>query len=159
MKTIFTLSRGLSQIMFAIAGLALTSSMFLTVADVILRAFKKPIVGTYELIGLLGAIVVGFAIPETSRVKGHVVMDLLPGMLSGGWRRLLNVITRMFGIAIFIIIAVNLWSMGNDFRSNGEVTPTLQLPLYPVAWGLAICSIVECFTLFVEILQTREPEL
>jgi TRAP-type C4-dicarboxylate transport system permease small subunit len=158
-KTIFTLSRGLSQIMFAIAGVALTATMLLTVADVLLRAFRTPIVGTYELVGLMGAIVVGFAIPETSRANGHVIMDMLPGMLSGGWRRLLTVTTRLIGIALFIIIAVNLWSMGHDFRANGEVTPTLQLPLYPVAWGLAICSVVECFILFVEILQTKEPEI
>jgi len=107
----------------------------------------------------MGAIVVGFAIPETSRANGHVIMDILPGMLSGGWRRLLTVTTRLIGIALFIIIAVNLWSMGHDFRVNGEVTPTLHLPLYPVAWGLAICSLVECLTLFVEILQTKEPEI
>lgn len=159
MNTISALSRGLSRFMFSVAGAALAASMFLTVGDVILRSFQHPIVGTYELVGLLGAVVVGFAIPETSRVNGHVIMDFLPGAVSGSWRRLLRVVTRLIGILIFLLIAVNLWSMGSDFRVNGEVTPTLQLPMYPVAWGISLCCLIECLTLFVDILETREPEL
>ncbi len=159
MNKISVLSRALSRSMFAIAGVALVASMALTVSDVILRAFQRPIVGAYELVGLLGAIVVGFAIPETSRSNGHVIMDFLPSVLSGGWRRLLRIITRMIGILLFLMISVNLWSMGTDFRINGEVTPTLQLPMYPVAWGLSVCCLIECFTLFNDILETREPEL
>ncbi len=159
MNKISVLSRALSRSMFAIAGVALVASMALTVSDVILRAFQRPIVGAYELVGLLGAIVVGFAIPETSRSNGHVIMDFLPSVLSGGWRRLLRIITRMIGILLFLMISVNLWSMGTDFRINGEVTPTLQLPMYPVAWGLSVCCLIECFTLFNDILETREPQL
>jgi TRAP-type C4-dicarboxylate transport system permease small subunit len=86
-------------------------------------------------------------------------MDFLPGAVSGSWRRLLRVVTRLIGILIFLLIAVNLWSMGSDFRVNGEVTPTLQLPMYPVAWGISLCCLIECLTLFVDILETREPEL
>ncbi len=159
MNKISALSRSLSRSMFAIAGVALAASMALTVSDVILRAFQRPIVGAYELVGLLGAIVVGFAIPETSRSNGHVIMDFLPSVLSGGWRRLLRIVTRLIGISLFLTIAVNLWSMGIDFRINGEVTPTLQLPLYPVAWGLSVCCLIECLTLFNDILETKEPVL
>lgn len=157
MTKISALSRVLSRSMFALAGVALAASMLLTVSDVVLRSFQRPIVGTYELVGLLGAIVVGFAIPETSRINGHVIMDFLPSALSGGARRLLKVITRLLGIVLFLIIAVNLWTLGTDFRANGEVTPTLQLPMYPIAWGLAICSVVQCFILVVDILETRDP--
>jgi len=159
LNLISDLSRALSKSMFAIAGVALAASMALTVSDVVLRSFQRPIVGTYELVGLLGAIVVGFAIPETSRSNGHVIMDFLPSVLSGGWRRLLRIITRLIGISLFLTIAVNLWSMGIDFRINGEVTPTLQLPLYPVAWGLSVCCLIECLTLFNDILETKEPVL
>lgn len=159
MRRISSLSRAMAKTMFAIAGIALVSSMFLTMSDVILRSFQRPIVGTYELVGLLGAIAVGFSIPETSRINGHVIMDFVPSSVSGGWRRLMRVITRLIGILIFIIIAWNLWGLGVDFKVNCEVTPTLQLPLYPVAWGLSICSLIECFILFVDILETREPAL
>ncbi len=57
------------------------------VADVILREFKMPIVGTYEIVSLLGAIVIGFAIPQTSLERGHVLMDFLTERLPFGWTK------------------------------------------------------------------------
>lgn len=144
--------------MYYVAGVALASIMLLTVLDVILRSFKSPVLGTYELVGLLGAIVVGFAIPQTSKLDGHVIMDLIPSALSGLSRRLMRILTRLLGIAIFLVIGLNLWSMGTDFRMSGEVTPTLQLPLYPIAWGISVCCYIQCLILFVDILNTWKPE-
>ena len=82
MKTIVSIIHGLSRLMYWIAGLALAGIVFLTVADVILREFKLPIVGTYEIVSLLGAIVIGFAIPQTSLERGHVLMDFLTERLA-----------------------------------------------------------------------------
>ncbi len=158
MKYVFALTDGLSRLMYYLAGVALAAIMLLTVFDVILRSFKRPILGTYELVGLLGAIVVGFSIPETSRLNGHVIMDIIPTTLTGLSRRLMRILTRLLGISIFIIIGVNLWSIGTDFRVSGEVTPTLQLPLFPIAWGISICCYIECLILFLDIITTWKPE-
>lgn len=138
----------------------MTSMMFLTVADVVLRTFKRPIVGTYELVGLLGAVAIGFAIPQTSRVQGHVMMDFVTDKLPAGVQKLFRVLTRLLAIATFIIIAWNLWVLGSDYSKMGETTLTLQLPLYPVAYGIAICCFVECLVLFLEMLGigTQETE-
>lgn len=144
--------------MYAIAGVALTGMVFLTVADVAMRTFKSPIVGTYELVGMLGAVAVGFAIPQTSRMRGHVVMDFLTGSLSPGVQRLFQVLTRLLAIAMFFIIAWNLWKLGTDYIKDGEVTLTLQVPLYPVAFGIAICCFVECVVLFLDIFEVEKQE-
>ncbi len=85
MKTIVSIIHSLSRLMYGIAGLALAGIVFLTMADVILREFKLPIVGTYEIVSLLGAIVIGFAIPQTSLERGHVLMDFLTERLAF-WR-------------------------------------------------------------------------
>lgn len=142
--------------MYVIAGMALAGSMFLTVADVILRISKRPIVGTFELVGLLGAVVIGFAVPQTSRMKGHVLMEFLVEKLPQPWTKVFRVVSRLLGIAIFVIIATQLWNLGADFRKVGEVTPTLQLPLYPVAWGISICCFVECTVLFLDIFEKED---
>jgi TRAP-type C4-dicarboxylate transport system permease small subunit len=142
--------------MYVVAGVALAGSMFLTVADVVLRSFKRPIVGTYELVGLLGAVVIGFSIPQTSRVKGHVIMDFLTGSLPASAQRVLHVLTRILGVILFAIIAWNLWVLGDDFRKSGEVTLTLQLPLYPVAYGIAVSCFVECLILILDMLGQKE---
>ncbi|AFM23059.1 TRAP-type C4-dicarboxylate transport system, small permease component [Desulfomonile tiedjei DSM 6799] len=152
------LARTLSRFLFVIAGFALTGTMLLTVADVILRAFKRPILGTYELVGLLGAVVIAFALPQTSRLKGHVMMDFLTGKLPETIQFVLHAITRLLALALFAILGWNLWLMANDFHRVGEVTPTLQLPLYPIAYLVALCCFVECLVLFVDMLEKRDME-
>jgi TRAP-type C4-dicarboxylate transport system permease small subunit len=144
--------------MYMVAGVALACSMFLTVADVILRTFRRPITGTYDLVGLLGAVVVGFAIPQTSRLQGHVLMDFLTGKLPEDLQGFLRVVTRLLAIAVFAVIAWTLWGLGDDLRQTGEVTLTLQLPYYPVAYGIALCCAVECLVLLVDMVERREPQ-
>jgi len=55
LNSVGRVSRGIN----VIAGIAITFIMLLTVLDVILRSFRRPIVGTYELVAFSGAIVVG----------------------------------------------------------------------------------------------------
>jgi len=158
MKTIDSIVGSVSGVMFIIAGIALTLMVAITVADVILRVFKMPIVGTYEIVGLLGAIMVGFAIPQTSRAKGHVAMDFLEGKLPPAVDRALMVITRLIGIVLFIIIGWQLWLLGSDYFRIGEVTLTVHLPQYPVCYGMAICCFFECVVLLLEIFHPEKQE-
>ncbi|MEJ2658681.1 MAG: TRAP transporter small permease subunit, partial [Desulfobacterales bacterium] len=76
---------GLAKKMYWIAGAAIVAMMFLTCADVILRYFRKPIPGTYELVCFLGAVAVSFAMAHTSIEKGHVsvsfVVSLFPSRI------------------------------------------------------------------------------
>ncbi|MCA1959497.1 MAG: TRAP transporter small permease [Desulfomonile sp.] len=158
MKTLVALTTTVSRVMFTIAGIAMTASVVLTCSDVILRIFRRPIMGTYELVGILGAIMVGFAIPQTTRVQGHVIMDFLTTKLPEAWQTLLRVVTRLLGVGLFFIMGWNLWILGNDFLKSGETTMTLGWPFYPVAYGLAICCLIECVVLLVEIFERRRVE-
>jgi TRAP-type C4-dicarboxylate transport system permease small subunit len=157
-KTLSALATSISRLLYVVAGVALAGSMFLTVADVFLRILKRPIVGTYELVGLLGALVVGFALPQTSRLHGHVLMDFVTGKLSSGMQRVLQVVTRILATGLFVIIGWNMVNLGNDLRRVGEVTPTLQLPTYPVAYAIALCCLVECFVLLADMTEKRDTE-
>ncbi len=150
--------RTIARSMYVIAGVALTLSMLLTVSDVILRTLKHPITGTFELVGLLGAVVIGFSLPETSRVRGHVIMHFLTERLPDGAKRGLHVLTRILAIGTFAIIAWNLVALGDTFRQTGETTPTLQLPFYPICYGIAACCFVECLLLLVEIFNREEKQ-
>lgn len=89
MKSYLRFIEKLSKIMNVIAGTALTLIMLLTVADVALRYLGMPIVGTFEIVGLGGAIVVGFGIPAIIKL-GY---DPL-------WFGILISITVMMGVAI-----------------------------------------------------------
>jgi len=157
-KTLSAFATSLSRLMYVVAGVALAGSMFLTVADVFLRTLKRPIVGTFELVGLLGALVVGFALPQTSRLQGHVLMDFVTSKAPAGIQRILQIITRILAMGLFVILGWNMVNLGNDFRRVGEVTPTLQLPIYPVAYGIALCCLVECLVLLLDMIEKRGAE-
>jgi len=136
-----------------IAGVALTFMMTITVADVVLRFFRRPIVGTYELVALSGAIVVGFSIPFTSWQRGHIHVDFLIARFSPRVRNIFHTVTRGLAIGLFSLIGWNLMSMGGDLYRSGEVSLTLQLPFYPVAYGVGICCLVQCLVLLCDIFK------
>ncbi|MFB3885825.1 MAG: TRAP transporter small permease [Thermodesulfobacteriota bacterium] len=147
---------GIARFLNVIAGITLTFLMLLTVGDVILRFLKRPIVGTYELVAFSGAVVIGFTIPFTSWVRGHVYVDFLILRFSQKTRNAFNIVTRCLVIVLFLMIGWNLIQFGMDLRKSGEVSATLHFPFYPVACGIGICCFFQCLVLLCDILKIRE---
>jgi TRAP-type C4-dicarboxylate transport system permease small subunit len=145
--------KGISSFMNAIAAIALTFIMLLTTLDVILRIFKSPIVGTYELVAFTGGVIIGFAVPMTSWARAHVYVDFLVQKLPEGRRNIANIFTRLMVIVFFIIASVNLFKHGFYLFKTHEVSPTLQLPFYPVVLGIAVACVLECFVLIADIVK------
>ena len=148
----------LSRALNVIAGIAITFIMLLTVFDVILRTFRRPIVGTYELVAFSGAVVVGFAIPLTSWMRGHIYVDFFTGKLPKHLRSVFNLATRGMGLALFLLIGWNLIKVGMDLQQSGEVSLTLQLPFYPVAYGVAVSCFVQCLVLLADMVKIARGE-
>jgi TRAP-type C4-dicarboxylate transport system permease small subunit len=143
----------LTRVINAIAGSSLAFIMFLTVADIILRSLRRPIVGTFEIVAFSGAVVIGFSVPYTTWMKGHVYTDFLLLRFSQKVRKIINVSTKCLGIGIFFLIGWNLIRMAMDLRQSGEVSPTLTLPFYPVAHGLGVSCFIQCLVLSCDILK------
>ena len=137
-------------------GFVLTVMMLITVTDVILRSFGKPIVGTYELVGFSGALVLGFSIPFTSWVRGHIYVDILVQRLPRAGKMGFHAATRGLAIGLFFMTGWNLIKMGADLLKSGEVSPTLQVPFYPVVYAIGICCFIQCLVLVADILKIFE---
>ena len=142
-----------SKVLNIIAGTALTFMMFLTVTDVLLRATGHYILGTYEIVSLALALVIGFGIPRVSMDRGHVFMEFVIERLPGNWKMIMNTFTRLLCIVLFILIGYNLFSVGNDFRITGEVSPTLKFPFFPVAYGVGVCCFIEVLVFVNDIIK------
>jgi len=154
MDRLFGVLQKTSTGLAVVAGTALTFMMLLTVSDVVMRAFGHPIMGTYEVVGLSLAVVIGFSIPKVSLARQHVYMDFLIDRLSKKNKAIMSTITRMMCIILFVFIGYGLFSIGNEFRTSGEVSPTILLPFYPLAYCVGICCFVECFVFFFEIVKS-----
>lgn len=139
-----------------IAGITLTFMMLLTVSDVILRFMRRPIVGTYELVAFSGAVVIGFALPYTSWLRGHIFVDFIISRFPKMVRNIFNIATRLLVICLFLLIGWNLFLYGRDLYRSGEVSLTLQMPFYPVAYGIGVCCLIQSLVLFCDILKVVE---
>ena len=131
----------------------LTFMMLLTVSDVILRSFKRPILGTYEIVAFSGAVAIGFSVPMTSWMRGHVNVDIFTSTLSRKAHDAVNIGTRCLVIALFLVMSWRLISYGMNLQRVREVSMTLQLPFYPVAYGLGLAFFIQCLVLTCDILK------
>ena len=144
---------GLSRLVNVIAGIGLTFLMLLTVVDVILRAFRRPIVGTYELVAFLGAIAIGFSVPLTSWLRGHIYVDFIILKFPSRLRDAFNIVTRGMVIFLFLMIGWNLIKYALDLHRSGEVSLTLRLPFYPIAYAIGICCFIQCLVILCDIVK------
>jgi TRAP-type C4-dicarboxylate transport system permease small subunit len=144
---------GLSRHFLIVGEIALTFMMFLTVADVIMRSFRKPIVGTYEIVAFSAAVAIGFSLPLTSWMRGHVFVDLFTAKRSPRTRTILNVATRCIVMAFFFLVGWRLIRYGMNLHRVKEVSMTLLMPFYPVAFGLAVCAFTQCLVMICDIIK------
>jgi len=154
MDNLFGFLQKASKRLAVVAGIALTFMMLLTVADVTMRAFGMPFMGTYEVVSLTLGLVIGFSIPLVSLNKQHVYMDMLVNSLSKRNKALMHILTRILNIFLFVLIGCALFIIGNEYRLSGETSPTIMLPFYPMAFGIGICCFIECFVFIFEIAKS-----
>ena len=145
--------RGITRFLNIIAGISLTFLMLLTISDVILRFFRKPIVGTYELVALSGAVVIGFSLPMTSLLRQHIFVDFFIAKFSKKVQSVFNVATRCVVFILFILVGWNLFKYALDLQKSGEVSPTLKMPFYPIVYAVGICCFVQCLVFLCDLVK------
>jgi TRAP-type C4-dicarboxylate transport system permease small subunit len=111
-----------------------------------------------EIISFCGSVVIGFAIPYTSWKKAHVYVDFLTEKLSPRNKRMMEIITRCMGIALFAFIGYNFILYGFDLIRTKEVSPSFRLPYYPIPFGLSLSCFLECLTLVADLVKTVQQE-
>ena len=143
-----------------IAAAAVVFMMLITTADVIMRVFRHPILGTYEIVGFTGAVVIAFSLPYTSIQKGHIAVEFLVQRLPWLARVIINIINAFISIMLFAVIAWQCAEYAETMKISGEVSSTLQMPTYPFLYGISFGCLLLCVVLFIEFLrQFRGAEI
>jgi TRAP-type C4-dicarboxylate transport system permease small subunit len=126
-----------------VAGVGIVGMMVTTCTDVVMRAFGKPLTGSYDMVSLLSVITIAGALPYTTAVKGHVAVEFFFHKLSRHGRIIVDTVIRVLIISLFAVLAVQSVKYGIRLREAGEVTLTLQIPIYWVPYVIAFsCAIV-----------------
>lgn len=134
------------------AAAALLAIMVLTCLDVSMRYFfSRPIPGTYDAVSLLGAILVSSAMPYTMLQKGHVAVDILLQSLPKRTQRVIDTLTHVVGILLFVVLVRESIALASDMKAAGEVMPTLLVPFYPILYAMAGCFLALCLAIIVNL--------
>jgi len=133
-----------------IAGGAVVAMMGLTTADIVLRTFRHPITGVYEIVGLTGSLAISFSLAYTSIEKGHIAVEFLVNRLSAPVQALIGAANALIATMLFAVISWQSLLYGTDFLRRGEVSMTIQMPIYPFVYGVAAGCGLLCLVLRVD---------
>lgn len=125
------------RLLAIVAAMAVMVMIGITLIDVVLRLFRHPFLGAYDMVQIATMIAIAGALPYTTAVKGHVAIEFLYHRLSRIGRAVLSTFVRLVGIALFGFAAYQFILYGIALRKVGQVTPTMQLPVFWIPWMLA----------------------
>jgi TRAP-type C4-dicarboxylate transport system permease small subunit len=85
--------------------------------------------------------------------KGHVAVSLIVQLFSKRLQGIVESFISIFGIILFGLITWQSILYGIDCQRSGEVSMTLQLPFYPIIYGVALGAGVVCLVLLVDLVN------
>ena len=141
--------RSLVRLSGQIAGVGILFMMTVTCVDIVLRRLGASILGAYDLVRIAGGITIAAALPLTTAVKGHVAIEYFFHRLGRRARIIVDSAMRTIQTAGFLFAAVAFLRRGNRLLRSGEVMPTLQCPIFWLAWLIAfMCLLTALVSLF-----------
>jgi TRAP-type C4-dicarboxylate transport system permease small subunit len=152
--TCASLLRRAVSVLAGVAGLAIAATIVATCVDVVGRRLGRPLPGTYDLIELLGAIVITGALPYTTACNGHVAIEFLLQKLSGRGRIALGTLVGLISVLLFAFLTWRFVVYGLDLRASSQVTLTLRWPVFWLPWWMALCTAA---TILVLLYQVSHP--
>ena len=139
----------LASLFNGIAAAAVVGMMTLTCLDVLLRFFRHPIPGTYEIVGMLSAVFVSFSLARTSVDQGHIAVDFLVQRLPLRLQHAIEAVNTGICALLFTVVCRQCVSYAQDLKSSGEVSMTLQMPIHPFVFGIAVGCAMLSLVLYV----------
>jgi TRAP-type C4-dicarboxylate transport system permease small subunit len=152
-KRLAGLIKRTSGILDKLAGLCIISVMLLIVTNIILRtAFDHPILGTYEIVGFLTAMGVGFALGNCALQDGHIAVSFVMERLPRKIQSFAGILVHGASLAFW---ASTVWYLGQyaqAMKIKGLVSPSAEIPVYPFIYLVALGLLGLCLVLFFKFL-------
>lgn len=134
------------------AGLAVM--MFLTLFDVIGRAFGHPLSIAVEATELIMGMMIYLGIGYTTFIKGHIRVDILISNMSARMQAVLDFITGSVGLLITVLISWRLWIQAISRYDNNDLTQIAEVSVWPYAIVMAIACMLMVTSLMFHLYTT-----
>ncbi|HUT50498.1 MAG TPA: TRAP transporter small permease [Alphaproteobacteria bacterium] len=137
---------------FARAGaVVLAVMLMLTFADVIGReVLEAPIVANNEMTELLMGLVVYLGVGLTTRMRGHVRVDILLNILPDRVRAVANAVTLALCAVFVAAMSWQLYERAVVKFTKGDTTDLWKIPTWPVAGIMTLCAALMAVLLFMQ---------
>ncbi len=143
-----------------LAGASLVLLVGMTVVLIALRSvFSVSFVGSDELSRYLLICLVFLALPEVTRIDGHIKMRELAALLPPSWRKALEFVVAVSGFLSFGVVTVS--TLENVLGNLGTVTPSLSMPYFlffaPTLIGFLLVTVEYVVIVVRCIVPCRDP--
>ena len=126
-----------------ISALAIFSMMVLCCTDILFRWMGYSLTGIYDLIGLLGTLAVSLSLGYTAIERSHIAVNYILEFFPSSFQRAVDTLNYTACAFLFAFACWQSAIYANDMKRFGEVSLTLQIPLYPFIYGISIgCGIL-----------------
>ncbi len=146
----------LRYIVFAlifISGLSVIGMIIITCGDVVLRRLGVSLTGAYDIVKILSTVTLACALPYTTAVKGHVAIEYFFHKLGKRSRLVIDSVMRFVSTALFAFLGYRSFLYGAQLYSKGEVSQTLQLPVFWIAYLIGFCCFIMAMVIFYNLVR------
>jgi TRAP-type C4-dicarboxylate transport system permease small subunit len=124
----------------ALVSIVMFAMMMLTTADVVGRAFSKPIKGSFEVVTFMLAILIFCALPLISWDEKHIKVNLFDHWIPAPILRTLNVLWAIVMTVVMAGITWRMWIQANLMWQGQHVTGFLEWPIAPIVYVMCVLS-------------------
>ncbi len=145
----------LSRVLDMFAGLCMVAIMTLVVSNIILRTvFNQPILGTYEYVGFLTALVIGLALANCAVQNGHIAVDFVVERFSAKAQATTDIVINSVSLGFWCLASWQLWVYAASTVDKGLVSQTTQTPLYPFIYLVSLGFFALCLVILVKLFDS-----
>ena len=131
-----------------LAGACFFSVMALVLANIVMRNFfRLAILGTVEIVGLLTATGLGLALANTEMIDFNIAMDIVTEKLSRGKQLIISIAVYSISVCFWAIVVWRTFVYASTSFTNGRVTSTASIPIYPFVFILGFNLLCLCAVL------------
>lgn len=130
--------------------------IIITCADIIMRKFGSSITGAYDLVRIAGGISIAAALPLTTAEKGHVAIEYFFHKLNKSGRIIVDSLMRLLQVTAFSFASYAFFTRGLRLLKSGEVMPTLQCPVFWIAWIISFMALLTAIVSLFHLLRPGE---
>ena len=125
-----------------------------TVIDVVAaKMLRNPVLWSYDLTGLLGLLVLVFALAYTQYNRGHIEIEFVSARLPLRAQRIFDIIVALLGIVLFAFMTWQMLDFALTLQRTSRVTSIAEIPMAPFAYGAAFCFFIVLLILLFQLLK------